>query len=214
MGMKKAYDVGVGDYDLTLSTGPMYKDARQEAFKAMTAVIAQNPEMLPMLGDIWAKNADFPDADLLAARFKKMLPPNLQDESAEDAHSKLLAMQSQLQALSDQHNLMVQELSRASDTIRTKRLDLESRERVALWSNWTQLMLQRLKSHDAAAQSLMDKQLEALQMRMVQLHENQPIADEAGPAPNTPELPNAVEPKVQPITPAAPTPRPQPVGVM
>jgi hypothetical protein len=213
MGLKKAYDVGVGNYDITLSTGPMYKAARQEAFRAMTAVISENPEMLPMLGDIWAKNADFPDADVLAARFKKMLPPQLQDESADDAQSKLLAMQSQLAALSQQHDLMVQELNRASDTIRTKRLDLESRERIALWNNWTQLMMQRLKSHDAAAQSLMDAQLEAIQQRMVGLHESMSIDQEAGDAPNTPELPGEVEPKVQPVTPAAPTPRPQPVGV-
>ena len=212
LGLKKAYDVGAGDYDLTLSTGPMYKAARQEAFQAMTAVISENPQMLPMLGDIWAKNADFPDADVLAARFKKMLPPQLQDESTEDAQSKLVAMQSQLAQLGQQHDLMVQELDRASDTIRTKRLDLESKERIALMNNWTQIMLQRLKSHDAAAQAAMDAQLETIQQRMIQLHEQQSIEDDAGAAPNTPELPNQVEPKVQPITPAAPTPRPQPIG--
>jgi hypothetical protein len=40
------------------------------------------------------------------------------------------------------------------------------------------------------------------------------IEQEAGAAPDTPELPNQVEPHVQPITPAAPTPRPQPIGGM
>jgi hypothetical protein len=215
LGLKKAYDVGAGTYDLVLSSGPMYATARKEAFKALTAVISENPEMmLPMVGDIWAKNADFPDADVLAARFKKMLPPNLQDESAEDAQSKLLALQSQLQQLSQAHDLMVQELSRADDTIRTKRLDLESRERVALMNNWTQLMLQRLKSHDVAAQAQMDAQLEAITQRLSVLHENMSIQDDAGAPVNTPELSNSVEPKVQPITPAAPTPRPQPVGGM
>ena len=214
MGMKKAYDVGVGIYDVVLSTGPMYKTARQEAFRAMTAVITENPQMLPMLGDIWAKNADFPDADLLVARFKKMLPPNLQDESSDDAQSKLVAMQSQLAQLGQQHDIMVQELNRASDTIRTKRLDIESRERISLWSNWTQLMLQRLKSHDVAAQALMDAQLAHLQTRLTQLGGDESVQDDAGAAPNTPELPGSVEPKVQPITPAAPTPRPQPVGAL
>ena len=213
-GLKKAYDVGVGDYDLTLSTGPMYKAARAEAFKAMTAVIAENPEqMLPIVGDIWAKNADFPDADVLAARFKKLLPPQLQDESAEDAQSKLLAAQSQIQQLTQQNNITVQELTRASDTIRTKRLDLESRERVALMNNWTQLMLQRLKSHDVAAQSLMDAQLQTIQQRLVMLHEQQPIDEDAGAIPDTPELPNSASSLTfNRITPAAPTPRPQPIG--
>jgi multidrug resistance efflux pump len=140
-----------------------------------------------------------------------MLPPNLQDTDAEDAQSKLTQAQAMLQQLSQQHDLMVQELNRASDTIRTKRLDLESRERVALMNNWTQLMLQRLKSHDAAAQAAMDAQLDAISSRLQVLHENMSIDQDAGAAPDTPELPNAVEPHVQPITPAAPTPRPQPI---
>jgi hypothetical protein len=214
LGMRKAYDVGAGYYDVVLSTGPMYRTARQEAFKAMSAVIQSDPQvMLPLFGDIWMKNGDFPDAELAAARFKKMLPPNLQDADADDVQTQLAQKDAQLKALSDQHNLMVQELTRASDTIRTKRLDLESRERVALWNNWTQLMLQRLKAHDAAAQAALDAQLEAIQMRMQGLHENLSIEEEAGAAPNTPELPGQVEPKVQPVTPAAPTPRPQPVGM-
>jgi hypothetical protein len=212
-GLKKAYDVGAGDYDLTLSTGPMYRTARQEAFKALTAVISQNPqEMLPVLGDIWFKNGDFPDADVAAARFKKMVPPNLQDSDDDDAQAKLAQATAQVQALSQQHDQLVQELTRASDVIRTKRLDLESRERVALWNNWTQLMLQRLKAHDAAAQSALDEQLAAISQRMTGLHESMSIEEEAGEAPLTPELPNSVEPHVQPVTPAAPTPRPQPIA--
>ena len=213
MGLKKAYDVGVGLYDITLSSGPMYRTARQEAFKAITAVIMSKPELLPVLGDIWAKNADFPDADVLGDRFKKMLPPNLQDQDADDLQTKLQQAQSALQALGDQHNQLVAELNRASDTIRTKRLDLESRERIGLWNNWTQLMLQYMKSNDDGAKLLMQHQLEAISMRMAGLHENLSIEQEAGPAVNTPELPNEVEPKVQPIVPAAPTPRPQPIGV-
>lgn len=211
-GLKKAYDVGVGDYDLTLSTGPMYRTARQEAFKALTMVISQKPELLQVLGDVWAKNADFPDADVIETRLKKMLPPNLQDGDADDAQSKLLQAQAQLQQLSQQHDLMVQELTRAADTIRTKRLDLESRERIALQNNWTRILLQRLKSHDQAAQAQMDAQLEAITQRLAILHESMGIQDEAGAPPDTPELPDQVEPRVQPVTPAAPTPRPQPTG--
>jgi hypothetical protein len=212
MGLKTAYDVGVGDYDIVLSTGPMYKAARQEAFRALTMVINQNPQvMLPVVGDIWAKNADFPDADVLADRFKKMLPPNLQDQNAEDLQSQYLQLQARIQQMSDSYNVMLQELSRADDTIRTKRLDLESRERIALMNNWTQLMLQRLKSHDAAAQSSLDAQLDAITQRMQLVGEGTPIAADAGAAPNTPELSPQVEPKVQPITPASPTPRPQPI---
>lgn len=213
IGLKKAYDVGVGDYDLVLSTGPMYASARKEAFKALTAVIAENPQvMLPLVGDVWAKNADFPDAEVLAQRFKQLLPPNLQDSEGDDLQAKLTRAQAAVTALGQQYNQLVAELNRASDTIRTKRLDLESRERIALMNNFTALTVQRLKSHDAGAQALMDKQLEAITMQLTAMHEGIDIAADAGAAPDTPELPNAVEPKVQPIVPAAPTPRPQPIS--
>jgi predicted RNA binding protein YcfA (HicA-like mRNA interferase family) len=213
MGMKKAYDVGVGDYDLVLSTGPMYADARKEAFAALTAVIQEDPQaLLPMLGDIWAKNADFSDADVVAARFKKMLPPNLQDESAEDAQSKLQQAQAQIQTLTEQYNIVLQEMTRAADTIRTKRIEVESRERIALSNNQTQLLLQQMKDHSAAAQAQLQAKLDAITERLSMLHQSMTIDQDAGEAPNTPELPGQVEPKVQPITPAAPTPRPQPIG--
>lgn len=213
MGLKKAYDVGVGVYDLTLSSGPMYKTARKEAFAALTAVITENPEMMPVLGDIWAKNADFPDADVLAARFKKMLPPNLQDDSGDDAQSKLQQAQAQLTALGQQYNQTLAELNRAADTIRTKRLELESRERISLADNQTQLVLQELKSRDAGAMEHLKHSLEAISMRMEALHASMSIDQDAGAAPDTPELPNSVEPHVQPITPSAPAVRPEPVGV-
>ena len=212
LGLKKAYDVGAGDYDLVLSSGPQYRTARAEGAKALGVVIGKNPEMMPILGDIWLDMLDVPGAEIAAKRIKKMLPPNLQDQDADDAQSKLAQAMSQLAALSQQHDIMVQELNRASDTIRTKRLDLESRERVALMNNFTALTVQRLKSHDAAAQSLMDKQLEAITLQLTAMHEGVPIDQEAGAAPTTPELPNAVEPHVQPIVPAAPTPRPQPIA--
>jgi hypothetical protein len=204
--MKEVYDVGVGDYDVTLSTGPMYRTARQEAFRALTVVISQKPELLPILGDVWAKNADFPDADVIEARLKKMLPPNLQEQSDADKDSQIAALTSQVQGLGEQHQQLVAELNRASDTIRTKRLDIESRERVALMNNWTQIMLQRLQSHDAAAQAQMDAELGAITMRLQLLNAGQPVEAEAGEAPAVPELPSKVEPKVQPITPAQPRP--------
>jgi hypothetical protein len=213
MGLKKAYDVAAGIYDLVLSTGPMYKTARMEGFKALGAVIQSDPQqMLPLFGDIWMELGDFPKSDVASQRFKKMLPPNLQDGSDDDAQSKLVQAQAQIQQLTQQYNIVVQEMTRAADTIRTKRLDLESRERIALMNNFTALTIQRLKSHDAAAQSLMDKQLEAITMQLSAMHEGMGIEQDAGAAPQTPELPNSVEPKVQPITPAAPTPRPQPIG--
>lgn len=201
---KKIYDVGVGDYDVVLSAGPQYRTARQEAFRALTAVIQAQPELISILGDIWAKNGDFPDSHVVSDRFKKMLPPQLQDQDANDPKTQIQALQSQLAALGQQHQQLVAELGRASDAIRTDRLNVESRERIALMNNQTQLTLQMLKSEGAAAQSHLQAQLDAIQHRLEMLHESMSVEQEAGQPPVTPELPGKVEPKVQPITPAAP----------
>ena len=69
------------------------------------------------------KNADFPDADLAAERFKKMLPPNLQDQDADDAQSKLAQAQSQLGQMGQQMQVLQLEFNKATDTIRKPLVD-------------------------------------------------------------------------------------------
>jgi hypothetical protein len=65
--------------------------------------------------------------------------------------------------------------------------------------------LQQMKDHGAASQAQLEATLGVIQHRLETLHESMSIEQEAGEAPQTPELPGKVEPKVQPITPAAPT---------
>jgi hypothetical protein len=207
--IRKAYDVGKGEYDVTLSAGPMSQTGRQEGFKALTQVIAQpaiaqSPAFMPILY-LWAQNADFNGADQLAKIFKKMVPPQFQDADPADKDAQLAQQGAMIQQLTAQQQQLVAELARASDTIRTKRLDIESRERVSLENNRTQIILQLLKSHDAAAQARLEEELGIITHRLETLHDSMSVEQEAGAAPQTPELPGKVEPKVQPITPAAPT---------
>lgn len=213
-GITEAYDVSIGKYDVTLSSGPMYKSARQEAFKALTTLITAEPQLIATIGDIWAKNADFAQADVLANRFRKMLPPNLQeDDGGQDKDAALAQKDSQLQALSSQHDQMLQELNRAADTIRTKRLDLESKERIALLNAKVQLTLQAMQDHAEGAQAHLEETLKAITMQSAAMNAGETIEQDAGEAPQTPELPGAVQPRTQQITPGPPTPpRPQPIN--
>src|SRR5258708_32263638 len=161
--------------------------------------------LLPIMGDIWAKNADFPDAHILSERFKKMLPPQLQDQDPADKDAQLAQQAAALQQLTAQHEQLVAELARASDAIRTKRLDVESRERIANLQAQTQIALQMMKTEGAASMAHVQSIFDAINHRLELLHESMSIEQDAGAAGPTPELPGQVEPKVQPITPAAPT---------
>jgi len=208
-GLNQVYDLGVGDYDVVISAGPQYRTARQEAFRALGAIIGQQPNLAPMLMDVWVKYGDFPGAHVLADRFKKMLPPQLQDQG--DPGNQVTQLQSTIAQMSAQHNQLVAELNRASDTIRTKRLELESKERIASQNNQTNLVLEQVKQHGAAANAQLQAQLDAITQRLDALHSSMSVEQEAGQPLNTPELPSAVEPTAQRVTPSQPTPRPQPI---
>jgi hypothetical protein len=58
-------------------TGPSFATRRQEAFNALTQIAAQNKEFMGVAGDILWKVADFPEAQVLAQRWRSIIPPNI-----------------------------------------------------------------------------------------------------------------------------------------
>jgi hypothetical protein len=75
--MTRIYDLAAGKYDLTVSSGPSYTTQRQEAAEQMMELIRVMPPAAPLIGDLLAKNLDWPGADEIANRLKIMLPPQL-----------------------------------------------------------------------------------------------------------------------------------------
>jgi portal protein len=73
--LRTIFNPNVGRYAVVADVGPAYATKRQEAFNAFSQVIAQNQAAFTVVGDFWARNADFPGADELAARLKQGLPP-------------------------------------------------------------------------------------------------------------------------------------------
>lgn len=70
----------VGKYDVSCTAGPSFQTQRQETRAAMIELIGKFPQLAQVAGDLVVKNMDFPDADELAKRVKKMLPPGIDDE--------------------------------------------------------------------------------------------------------------------------------------
>jgi hypothetical protein len=73
----RVYDLTVGKYDLTVSTGPSYTTQRLEAADQMMELLRVMPQATPLIGDLVAKNLDWPGADEIAKRLRIMLPPQL-----------------------------------------------------------------------------------------------------------------------------------------
>lgn len=93
------YKIGgdeAGKYHVVVTMGRAFSTKRQESFDMMGQLLQNQPNMLPMVGDIMFRNSDLAGADQLADRFKKMLPPNLQDNNDDDPQAQAQAMQAKL----------------------------------------------------------------------------------------------------------------------
>jgi hypothetical protein len=73
--MRTVFNPKIGRYSVVADVGPSFATKRQEAFNAFSQVIAQNGAAFQVIGDFWAKNADFPGSDEMANRLKQGLPP-------------------------------------------------------------------------------------------------------------------------------------------
>jgi hypothetical protein len=78
--VKKIYNLNVGKYDVSVSTGPSFATKRQEGAEFLTQIAQSSPDLMPIIGDLLFKSMDMPYAEEVAERLKKMMPPQLQDQ--------------------------------------------------------------------------------------------------------------------------------------
>ena len=72
-GEEVLYDLSAGRYDVVSSIGPGYATKREEAVDSMSGFIKAVPDAGPAMMDLVAKNSDWPGADVIAERLKKMV---------------------------------------------------------------------------------------------------------------------------------------------
>lgn len=102
----------LGRYAVESDVGPDFATQREEAFNALSQLVQQHPQALNMIGDIWARSADFPLADEIAERLARAVPPNLKSDAPppevgqmqqqmQAMHAQMTAMQAQMQERED-----------------------------------------------------------------------------------------------------------------
>jgi hypothetical protein len=111
---KPVNDLTIGRYDVRVKTGPSYSSARSAAGDAMLQFIQAVPAAGAVAGDLIAKTQDWPGADQLADRLKKMLPPGMADDEegpeAEQAAQMAQAQQEQQMQMQQQAAQMAQQM--------------------------------------------------------------------------------------------------------
>jgi hypothetical protein len=102
------YNPKVGDYDVAVTIGPSFATKRAEAADSMLGFMKAVPQAAPVIGDLIAKNMDWPGAEEIAARLAASLPPNLQKMSLgkfpPEAQALIQSLTGQLEQMQQQHN--------------------------------------------------------------------------------------------------------------
>lgn len=179
-------DLTIGKYDIVVQSGPSYATKRMEAAETMMQFVQAQPQLAPLIGDLIAKNMDWPGADKIAERMVAMLPPQLQalenkDEQQpqvppqlqqmiqqgmqqnQQMQAALAEMQAKLDDKSSEHEAKERELAIKEYDAETKRLQVTQAgmqpEQVAAIAQQTVMDLLTVMQGQAEQQEQLQQQL-------------------------------------------------------
>ena len=91
-------DMTVGKYDVRVQVGPSFSSRREEAREGMFEFLRAMPNAAPIIADLMAKMQDWPEADRVAERLRKTLPPGVAEDTDEEmTPEQMRAKQAQMQ---------------------------------------------------------------------------------------------------------------------
>jgi hypothetical protein len=121
--IEKIYNPSVGVYDVMVTTGPGYMTKRQEALDAMSQILQSNPQLWAVAGDLFIKNMDWPGAQEMAQRFKKILDPKVLSEG--DQSPEMMAAQQQIEAMTQELNRVTDILQNVQDSTEQQKVEID-----------------------------------------------------------------------------------------
>jgi hypothetical protein len=175
------WDLSVGEYDVSISVGPGYESKRQEFVASVMQLVQTAPQIAQFIMDLVVRHMDWPGANEIAERLKKMLPPQLQepDEKQQPGQPQIPPeFQQKMEALLQQHAALTQQLNQANSVIESRRMELESRERMTALQEQTKLLVAELKAQSQEGIELLRQQVTALDRRLELLHSGRSLEEE------------------------------------
>jgi hypothetical protein len=95
----------VGTYDVRVKVGPAYTTLREEAAANLTDIVKGNPQLMSVLGPVWARMQDWPEADKVSRMLLALAPPQVQeiesggDEVSPEAQAQIMQLKQTLKQL-------------------------------------------------------------------------------------------------------------------
>lgn len=189
-GQMVTYDLNKGKYDVIVQAGPSFATKREEYAQMMLELAKAAPVLMQSAPDLLVKNFDFQGAQELSDRLKKTLPPGLVEDK--DKPPVPPEVQQQLMQQNQMIEALTQQLNAANEEIRTKSLDIQSKEKIEAMKAETDLLKELLKQSQAGARFQVESQLRELEMQQQNLNGSGPQVATAnqsmstgGPSPGT-----------------------------
>jgi hypothetical protein len=180
------YRMGEGDHEVTISTGASFQSEREEAGKFAESLLTT--PLFPRVADLVVRLRNLgPIGDEIA---KRLTPPEFQQpedgqQMSPQAAQALAQLQQQLQAAVQAGQQMSAELDKAKSGEALKRMEIESRERIALMQAQVQLITTDAKLTTQEGLALLNAKIQELGTQLAAL--------------SAPVEPQLVDPAQQPI---------------
>lgn len=162
-GEDKSHFLDHGRYDCTISTGPSYQTKRQEAVATMLEMTRAVPQSMQFALDLLVRNMDWAGSQDVADRLKKMLPPQLVDEKDQQVPPQI---QAQMQHMGQMVQTLTQQNSELMEAIRSKTVEMASKERISKSEQETQLKIEWMKQHANDSRMQFEQEMDLLHKSM------------------------------------------------
>lgn len=174
--VSRAFDIGAGTYDVTVTAAPNQGTARQEFTEQLGQIFQGNPQLFQIIGDLYFENLDIANAQQIAKRLKKVLPPQLQDDGDEDVPPAAQAKLAQQGQQIEQMGMMLQEAQKA---VEGKQLELQakaqiaaeeirSKEQIAAAELQLKAQIAQLQEETARAKAILEAQIAQMKLQAEQ----------------------------------------------
>jgi len=174
--MRGVYDLTAGKYDVVVDIGPGYTTKRQEAAAQMIEFSRVNPQAAGSIGDLIAKNLDWPGADEIAKRLQPAaLNPQMQAMQQQLQQMQLMLQQQgqQLQAAQVDKSIDIEKLKIDAYKAETDRLKVTApvMDMQSIQALVVQTVQQLLQTPDVTPGA--EQQAQAEQQRIMQALQQQ-----------------------------------------
>lgn len=152
----RVFDLTAGKYDLIVNAGPSFTSRREEAATQMTEMVRSYPDIAPVIGDLIAKNMDWPGADEIARRLQKMLPQQLQEQSIPpEIQQQIEEGMERIKQLEEENKQLKEDKSLDAMQVRQRDIELQIKKIVDLMNaqtNQYKAQTDRMQAEQSAMQ--------------------------------------------------------------